>query len=114
MVQHNASEAGIRITPRREIAVRTVAGTPAPEVRPLRVIACEIYADWPAVRIMDATTAQHPAAPYWNAMLQLDKITDKYYEDSAKSVVLYFLSNASTWRGETARRIKAELKGMVK
>jgi hypothetical protein len=44
----------------------------------------------------------------------LDSITDNYGADSAKSVVLYFLSNANTWRGEHAKRIKAELKGMVK
>jgi len=29
-------------------------------------------------------------------------------------IVRYFLSNATTWRGETARRIKAELKQMLK
>jgi hypothetical protein len=28
--------------------------------------------------------------------------------------VLYFLSNASSWRGEVAKAIKAELKAMVK
>jgi hypothetical protein len=30
--------------------------------------------------------------------------------DSAKSIVLYFLANANTWRGEKARAIKVELK----
>jgi hypothetical protein len=33
--------------------------------------------------------------------------------DTGKSIVLYFLSNAGTWRGETAKRVKAELKKMV-
>jgi mitochondrial fission protein ELM1 len=33
---------------------------------------------------------------------------------SAKSIVLYFLSNASSFRGPEAKRIKAELKGMCK
>jgi hypothetical protein len=60
----------------------------------------------------------HPGAvyaqPYWNAMRDLEFITDSYGADSAKSIVLYFLSNAGTWRGGTARRIKAELKEMVK
>jgi len=28
--------------------------------------------------------------------------------------VRYFLSNATTWRGDTARRIKAELKEMLR
>ena len=79
--------------------------------RKLSTIAAEILAEinsgnWPK-------HAAFYAAPYLAAMRELDKITDKYYLDSGKSVVLYFLSNASTWRGETARRIKAELKGMV-
>jgi hypothetical protein len=29
-------------------------------------------------------------------------------------VVAYFLSNASSYRGETARKVKAELKAMLK
>jgi hypothetical protein len=57
----------------------------------------------------------HPGAvhaqPYWNAMRDLETITDTYGADSAKSIVLYFLANAGTWRGETARRIKQELRG---
>ena len=44
------------------------------------------------------------------ALSSLDTINDHYGADSAKSVVLYFLSNASTWRGETAKRVKKELK----
>ena len=46
--------------------------------------------------------------------ISLEKITDNYYLDSAESVVRYFLANAGTWRGEVARRIKAELKEMLK
>jgi len=34
--------------------------------------------------------------------------------DSGDSIVRYFLSNASTWRGETARRVKKELNAMLK
>jgi hypothetical protein len=46
-------------------------------------------------------------------METLDTIDDKYMYETAKSIVLYFLANANTWRGETARRIKAELKQMA-
>lgn len=72
--------------------------------RPLSVIAKEIRKDW-----------KNPgyAEPYLDAMEELDKITDKYHADDARGVVLYFLSNASTWRGETAKKIKAELKAML-
>jgi hypothetical protein len=34
--------------------------------------------------------------------------------DTARSVVLYFLSNATTWRGPKAKEIKKELKAMMK
>jgi hypothetical protein len=54
------------------------------------------------------------ARPYLDAMHSLTNITDNYMYDSGKSVVLYFLSNAATWKGEAARRIKAELKAMAK
>lgn len=75
--------------------------------RPLSEIAAEIRADW--------TNVHYTAEPYLDAMAVLDRVDGYYYgEDDARGVVLYFLSNAGTWRGETARRIKAELKGMVK
>lgn len=74
--------------------------------RPLRVIAREICDDWKGVYF--------GATPYIDAMHSLNSIDDKFYEDSARSVVLYFLANAQQWRGKTARRIKAELKEMLK
>ena len=74
--------------------------------RPLYEIASEIRKTW--------TKVSPYAEPYLEAMQSLNSINDNYYFDSGKSVVLYFLSNASTWRGEDARRIKAELKQMLK
>ena len=74
--------------------------------RPLYEIAREIRKTW--------TKVSPYAEPYLEAMQSLNTIDDNYYLDSGKSVVLYFLSNASTWRGEDARRIKAELKEMLK
>jgi hypothetical protein len=47
-------------------------------------------------------------------MATLRSINDDYGCDSAHSIVIYFLSNATTWRGETARRVKAELKALSK
>ena len=44
----------------------------------------------------------------------LTGMQDNFGQDSADSIVGYFLANASTWRGPEARRIKAELKGMLK
>jgi len=53
------------------------------------------------------------AKPYLGAMLTLNKITDRYMCDSADTIVRYFLANASSWRGEDARRIKNELKEIL-
>lgn len=54
------------------------------------------------------------ARPYIDALAQLDNIDDNYYLDSADSVIRYFLANASTYRGEKAKALKAELKAMLK
>ena len=54
------------------------------------------------------------AADYLNAMKEITDIDGAYYADTAKSVVMYFLANASTYRGENARSYKALLKAMVK
>jgi hypothetical protein len=50
------------------------------------------------------------AAPYIDAMGHLTDVNDKYFHDDGLSIVRYFLANAGTWRGDDARRIKAELK----
>jgi len=75
-------------------------------MRPLYTIAREIRADWKKVSPY--------AAPYLQAMSYLNSVDDKYILDSGRSIVSYFLANAGSWRGETAKRIKAELKAMVK
>lgn len=75
------------------------------EVRSLATIAREIAADWKNVYF--------GAVPYLQAMRSLDTVRDNYGYDSAESIVLYFLSNAKTWKGDTAKRIKAELKAML-
>ena len=79
--------------------------------RPLYVIAQEIRQDWKAT---SKNGIYFGAVPYLDAMSNLDNPTDKYGYDSGKSIILYFLANASTWRGDTAKRVKAELKAMSK
>lgn len=74
--------------------------------RKIYQIAAEIRQDWKNVN--------YAAAPYLDAMLDLGTMEDFYGLDSAQSIVLYFLANAGSWRGENARRIKAELKSMAK
>lgn len=53
------------------------------------------------------------AVPYLRAMAALSGPGDTYGDDSASMIVRYFLSNATTWKGEDARRIKAELKAII-
>ena len=74
--------------------------------RSIKTITEEIVKDW--------TKPYFGAVPYINAMKKLDKITDNFYQDSADSIVRYFLANAKTWRGETAKRIKIELNNLIK
>ena len=54
------------------------------------------------------------AEAYVTPMKSLDTMADRYYEDSAESIVAYALANLSSWRGDTARRVKAELNAMLK
>lgn len=81
-------------------AMRSQDGT-----RPLFEIAADIRKVW--------AKPYFAAVPYLDAMSELNRITDNYFSDSADSIVRYFLSNAVYWRGEDARRIKAELKSML-
>lgn len=74
--------------------------------RKLSEIAAEIRADW---QNMDVYAKQ-----YVNAMAQMSSINDRYMADDAEGIVLYFLSNASKWRGDVARRVKKELNDMLK
>lgn len=78
--------------------------------RPLHVIADEIRADWAA----RGKGVSPYAEPYLSAMAELGEVTDNFYQDSGDGIVRYFLANAGAWRGDTARRVKAELKDMLK
>ena len=73
--------------------------------RPLHEIAREIRSDWKPV--------DYAAKPYLEAMFDLDSVDDQYGADSGRYIVNYFLSNAGKWKGDVAKRVKAELKQMV-
>lgn len=74
--------------------------------RPLYQIASEIRRDWSKVN--------YAAKPYLEAMGGLSSAEDSCGWDSGKEIILRFLCNAGTWRGDTAKRIKAELKSLAK
>lgn len=54
------------------------------------------------------------AVPYLQALRSVETLTDPYGADDGRTIVAYFLSNAATWRGDTARVVKAELKRRLK
>jgi len=74
--------------------------------RPLYEIADDIAINWPGMYF--------GAVPYYIAMREMDSISTKYFIDDSPSIVRYFLSNAGSWRGPEARRIKDELRGLLK
>lgn len=73
--------------------------------RPLHTIASEILTVW--------KEPHFSAMPYIVAMRRLDNVRENYGMDEGRAIVAYFLSNAQHWRGEDARRIKAELREML-
>ncbi len=77
----------------------------ATETRTLAAIARDIRTHW--------VKPYFGAVPYIEAMGTLGGLDEKYFHDDARSIARYFLANAGTWRGEDARRIKAEIKSML-
>jgi len=77
------------------------------KVRPIKAVAADIAAAW-------GGKVNYAARPYLEAMHSLETVNDSYWNDSGVSIVAYFLANASTFRGEDARRLKAELRAAMR
>lgn len=69
---------------------------------PLHDLAVLIHENW--------TKPYFGAVPYIEAMANVVDLDSPYGADDGRMIVAYFLANAHTWRGETARAVKAELK----
>jgi hypothetical protein len=74
--------------------------------RRLSSIAADIKKDWFTIPIH--------ALVYVEAMERLTRIKDTYINDTGRDIVLRFLCNATSWRGEVARNIKKELREILK
>ena len=74
-------------------------------MRTIHAVASDILKDWKA--------PSSYARPYLNAMLTLASAEDRYIAEDGRSIVLYFLANASTYRGPCARALKAELRAII-
>ena len=73
--------------------------------RRLSEIAQDVQEDW--------NKPYFGAAPYLAAMMTMGTIDEDYGCDPGREIVLYFLSNATTWRGPVARAVKKELKAIA-
>jgi hypothetical protein len=76
---------------------------------PIYRLAALIRADWS----QQGKGVNYAAVPYLDAMHSLTNVNDMYGADSGDMIVAYFLSNASSWRGETAKAVKAELRRRI-
>lgn len=74
--------------------------------RPVYKIAEDILNSW--------GRPNYAARPYLAAMLTINNEDEKYGHETAKSIILYFLSNAGTFKGPEAKILKAELKQLIK
>jgi hypothetical protein len=68
-------------------------------------IAAIVEADWKKVYF--------GARPYLDAMYSLTSVDQNYVNDDGRSVVRHFLVNARTWKGETAKAVKAKLNELI-
>jgi hypothetical protein len=84
--------------------------------RTFSVIAVEVLRLWKTKYGKDLPWSLKCALPYLEAMLECDTTNkdEAYYAETVESVVIYFLANITNWRGDDAKRIKAELKSMLK
>jgi hypothetical protein len=73
----------------------------------LSQIADIVYTDW-------GKKVNYAAKPYLEAMASLNNVSDMYGADSGTSIVAYFLSNATSWRGDVARVVKKELQRRIR
>ena len=92
------------VIPRLGSGLITCKEIPADQ-RLLHQIHDEIMQDW--------KRPYYAALPYLQAMRYLGTLYDSYGDQDAERIVRYFLNNAGTWKGETARRVKAELREML-
>ena len=84
------------------------------DLRPLSEIAIEVSRLWQDEFGPKYRQRFYAAMAYLGPMTTLSTIKDNYDADTGRSVVAYFLSNITTWKGEDARRIKKELNDHLK
>lgn len=86
------------------------------EKRTFSAIAYEISELWVTKYGANFPESFNYALPYLRAMMECETTNpNEYYMcDKVGDVTRYFLANAANWRGEDAKRLKAELKSLLK
>ncbi len=79
--------------------------------RPLNSIAMEIVRLWKA---KPPGSSYRFAMPYVEAMISMSSCKDMYGLEYGDMIVVRALDNMAQWRGDDARRIKAELNQHLK
>ena len=77
---------------------------------PLHEIAAAIVDDF----VVANRAMSYELAACVDAMPDLTHLHEPYLAERSSSVVACFMGSASSWRGERARRLKAELRGALK
>lgn len=70
--------------------------------------------DLASLIVNDWKKVHFAARPYLDAMFSLNSVNDNYGFDTGRSIVIYFLGNATSWKGDVAKAVKAELKARLK
>lgn len=84
--------------------------------RDVGTIAREVFTSWaPHLRKNPMAWPNYIkfSFPYLKEMLKMKHVTDPVGLEDGVMVVLYFLNNAHHWRGDDARRLKAELNQLI-
>lgn len=88
------------------MTTKIISNSQVKAVRTLPELCREIRKDW-------GSKMYFGAVPYFKAMETLNNVGENYGMDSGKSIVLYFLANAQTWKGPIAKQVKIELKKLA-
>jgi hypothetical protein len=103
-------ETGAKARAEAPAAAKPEVDTAAIKAAPLSDLAAMIQRDWSS----QGKGVNFAAKPYLEAMRSLTTVRDRYGMDPGESIVAYFLSNATSWKGPTAKAVKTELRRRLK
>ena len=109
---YNAGETGRLVNPALDaLASKQEGETTKDRIAKMSIadIANAVERDWAS----KGKGVNFGAKPYLEAMFSLNSIDENYGLDAGRDIVNYFLANATGWKGDFAKAVKAELKARV-